>query len=123
MAASMNTRADLVTDAVFHQGLESYGKILIGDKGFEFYNDHHTEDYIQIPWQEVELVMASVYRKGKYIPRYAIQTKTNGVYSFSSKNALRVLKAINQYIPSDKIVRSMTVFQVFKRMFIKQKTA
>lgn len=32
-------------------------------------------DYIQIPWEEVDYVIASVMFKGKYIPRFAIQTK------------------------------------------------
>ncbi|KFN92759.1 putative regulator [Tetragenococcus muriaticus PMC-11-5] len=32
------------------------------------------QDYIQIPWKEVDYVVANVLFKGKWIPRYAIET-------------------------------------------------
>ena len=70
-------------------------------KGFEFFNTRNVNDYIQIPWEEVDYVIASVMFKGKKIPRYAIQTKKNGTFSFSSKEPKKVLRAINRYIPSN----------------------
>ena len=78
MAQSINTKVDLVISGTSYHGLNSYGKIMIGDKGFEFYNDRNVNDYIQIPWKEVDYVIASVMFKGKHIPRYAIprQKKT-----------------------------------------------
>lgn len=48
---------------------------MIGDKGFEFFNEQNVENYIQIPWQEIEYVVVSIIFKGKWIPRFAIQTK------------------------------------------------
>ena len=72
-------------EATSYQGLTNYGKIMVGDKGFEFFNTRNVNDYIQIPWEEVDYVIASVMFKGKKIPRYAIQTKKNGTFSFSSK--------------------------------------
>lgn len=37
---------------------------MIGDKGFEFYNSRDTRKFIQIPWEEVDYVIASVMFKG-----------------------------------------------------------
>ncbi len=79
-------KVDLVVDATSFSGLADYGQIMIGDKGFEFYNSNDYRKFIQIPWEEVDYVIASVMFKGKWIPRYAIKTKKNGTYSFSSKD-------------------------------------
>ena len=69
MAQSLNTKVDLVMDATSFHGMNNYGKIMIGDRGFEYYNEKKMNDYIQIPWEEVDYVIASVMFKGKYIPR------------------------------------------------------
>ena len=121
MAQSINTRVDVVVEATSYQGLTNYGKIMVGDKGFEFFNTRNFNDYIQIPWGEVDYVIASVMFKGKKIPRYAIQTKKNGTYSFASKEPKKVLRAINQYIPSERLVRSLSFFDVLKRNFMPSK--
>ena len=71
--------------------------------------------------EEVDYVIASVMFKGKKIPRYAIQTKKNGTFSFSSKEPKKVLRAINQYIPSERLVRSLSFFDVLKRNFMPSK--
>lgn len=86
MVQSINTKVDLVIDATSFMGLADYGEIMIGDKGFEFYNSRDTRKFIQIPWEEVDHVIASVMFKGKWIPRYAIETKRNGTFTFSSKD-------------------------------------
>ena len=39
MVQSINTKVDLVIEGTSHMGLTDYGKIMIGDKGFEFFND------------------------------------------------------------------------------------
>lgn len=117
MVQSINTKVDMVVDATSYIGFTSYGKIMIGDKGFEFYDDRDTNNYIQIPWKEVDYVIASVLFKGKWIPRYAIQTKANGTYTFSSKKPKVMLRAINQYVDSDHIVRSLGFLDVVKRGF------
>ena len=53
MAQSINTRVDVVVEATSYQGLTNYGKIMVGDKGFEFFNTRNVNDYIQIPWEEL----------------------------------------------------------------------
>ncbi|EST10495.1 DUF956 family protein [Sporolactobacillus laevolacticus] len=115
MVQSMNTKVDFVGDATSFIGLADYGKIMIGDKGFEFYNDRDARKNIQIPWDDVDYVVASVMFKGKWIPRYAIRTKKNGAYSFSSKNPKEVLRAVRKYVKPERMVRSLTFFQVVKR--------
>lgn len=64
MVQSLNTKVDFITDATAFTGLTDYGKIMIGDKGFEFYNSRDTRKFVQIPWEEVDYVIASVMFKG-----------------------------------------------------------
>ncbi|WP_251862076.1 DUF956 family protein [Clostridium sp. Marseille-Q2269] len=115
MVQSLNTKVDLVIDATAFTGFASYGKIMIGDKGFEFYNSRDSGKYIQIPWEEVDYVIASVLLKGKWIPRYAIRTKKNGTYTFASKEAKKVLRVIRNYVDKNRMVCSLSFFDVVKR--------
>ncbi len=115
MVQSLNTKVDLVVDATSFAGLSDYGKIMIGDKGFEFYNSNDYRKFIQIPWEEVDYIIASVILKGKWIPRYAIKTKKNGTYSFSSKETKKVLRTIRKYVDSNRMVKSLSFFDVVKR--------
>ncbi|QHS23797.1 DUF956 family protein [Virgibacillus sp. MSP4-1] len=115
MVQSINTKVDLVIDATSHIRISDYGQIMIGDKGFEFYNKRDPRKYIQIPWEEVDYVIASVLFKGKWIPRYAIQTKQNGTFTFSSKDPKKVFRAIREYIDPNRMVQSLSFFDVIKR--------
>ncbi|WP_055070323.1 DUF956 family protein [Clostridium massiliamazoniense] len=115
MIQSLNTKVDLVVDATSFAGLSDYGKIMIGDKGFEFYNSNDYRKFIQIPWEEIDYIIISVILKGKWIPRYAIKTKKNGTYSFSSKETKKVLRTIRKYVDSNRMVKSLSFFDVVKR--------
>ena len=117
MVESINTKVDLVIDATAFTGLTDYGKIMIGDKGIEFFNARDARKYIQIPWEEVENVIASVMFKGKWIPRYAIETKKSGTFTFSSKNPKKVLRAIREYVDPSHMVHSLSFMDVMKRAF------
>ncbi|PEI62201.1 hypothetical protein COE81_19385 [Bacillus wiedmannii] len=117
MIQSINTKVDLVIDATSFMGLSDYGEIMIGDKGFEFYNSRDSRKFIQIPWEEVDHVIASVMFQGKWIPRYAIKTKRNGTFSFSSKDPKKVLRTIGEYVEPNHMVRSLSFFDVIKRSF------
>ncbi len=75
MVQSINSKVDLVMAGTSYMGLTDYGKIMIGNKGFEFFNERDVNKYIQIPWDEVDKVIASVMFRGRFIPRFAIQTK------------------------------------------------
>ncbi|WP_137625279.1 DUF956 family protein [Lactiplantibacillus pingfangensis] len=117
MVQSLNTKVDMVVDGNSHLGLTDYGKIMIGDHGFEFYDNRNAKNYIQIPWKEVDVVIVSVMFKGRWIPRYGFRTKKNGTYTFSSKQPRKVLREVRKYIKPDHIVRSLTFFDVLKRAF------
>lgn len=122
MVQSLNTKIDLTVKATAFTGLTEYGNIIIGDKAFEFYHQHDPRKYIQIPWNEVDFVIASVLFGGKWIPRYLIQTKKDGTFTFASKQPKQVLRAIRVYIDGQKMVRSLGFFDVLKRAFFKKKT-
>lgn len=115
MVQSLNTKVDLAIKATSYLGLTTYGNIMVGDKAFEFYNQRNVTDYIQIPWEEVDYVIASVMFKGKWIPRFAIQTKESGTYSFSSRNNKKLLRAVSKYVEADHMRKSLTFFQVMGR--------
>lgn len=115
MVQSLNTKVDLAIDGAALTGLTDYGKIMIGDKGFEFYNSRDARKFIQIPWEDVDNVIASVLFKGKWIPRYAIQTKKNGNFIFSSKEPKKVLRVIRKYVDPSHMVQSLSFLDVVKR--------
>ena len=115
MVQSLNTKVNLTINATSFNGVTNYGKIMIGDKGFEFYDSRDVKNYIQIPWEEVDYVIVSVMFKGKWIPRYAIRTKKNGTYTFASKDPKRVLRTVRNYVNPNRIVSSLSFFDVVKR--------
>ena len=115
MVQSLNTKVDFTIEATSYLGIARYGKVMVGDKAFEFYNEKNIRDYIQIPWEEVDYIMASVMFKGKWIPRFAIETKNNGRFTFSTRHNKALLRSVNQYISSERLVRSLSFFQVIQR--------
>ncbi len=115
MVQSINTKVDLTTNATSYLGITDYGKIMIGDKGFEFYNERDARKFVQIPWEEVDQVIASVMFKGKWIPRLLIKSKRNGTYTFSAKDPKKVLRAIRNYVDPSNMVRSLSLLDVVKR--------
>ncbi|MCD8083595.1 MAG: DUF956 family protein [Clostridiales bacterium] len=115
MAQSLNARVDFVIDATSYSGLNSYGKIMIGDRAFEYYNNRKVEDYIQIPWENVDYVIASVMFGGRYIPRIAVRTRQGRDFSFAARKPRELLRAIRKYVPSDHMVRSLTLVGVLKK--------
>lgn len=114
MAQSQNTTVEFTSRGTSFAGLSTYGNILIGDKAFEFYNERNPEDYIQIPWDEVDYVAASVMFGGRWIPRFALFTKQNGHFAFSSKDNKATLRAVREHVPADRIVRSLSFLDVVK---------
>ncbi|NUF50572.1 DUF956 family protein [Gilliamella sp. ESL0250] len=121
MVQSLNTKIDLTVKATFFTAFTEYGQIMIGDKAFEFYHQHDPHKYIQIPWDEIDYVIASVLFAGRWIPRYSIQTKRNGTFNFASKEPKKVLKAIRVYVDGQKMVRSLGFFNVLKLAFFPKK--
>lgn len=118
MIKSINTKVDLTKDSTWFRSIPSYGKVMIGDKAFEFYSDHNVMDFVQIPWKEITYVVADVKFHGKYIPRFEIRTKANDNFIFTTKNPKETLRAIRKYISADHMRRSLPFWQGLKQRFI-----
>ena len=115
MVQSLNKKVDLTINATSYLGMANYVKVLVGDEAFEYYNDKNVNDYIQIPWSEVTEIMASVMFKGKWIPRFAVVTKNNGNFIFSTRDNKKTLRAVKNYVDPNNMVRSLSFFQVISR--------
>jgi len=113
MAQSMNTKVDLTIKATSFHSLTVYGDLMIGDKALEFYNERNVEDYIQIPWTEVDRIAAEVVF-GKIITRFAVMTKQNGNFSFSTRDNKKTLRAVREYVPADHMIKSTSFFDVIR---------
>ena len=71
MAQSLNSKVDLTIKATSFAGLSTNGNVMVGNKAFEFYNERNVEDCIQIPWDTIDRVEASVLFN-KSISRFVI---------------------------------------------------
>ena len=107
MAQSQNTKVDFSIKATSLNGLTNYGDVMVGDKAFEFYNEKNKEDFIQIPWEEIDYISASVYFNKK-IARFAIFTKNNGHFTFSTRDNVKTLQVVGNHFPKEKMYRSPT---------------
>ena len=119
MAQSINHTAEFTGKGTAFTGFNEYGQIMTGDVGFEFFSDRNVERNIQIPWSEVDAVVASVLFKGKYIPRIGLKPKENGTFMFSCREPKKLLHFISLHIPKERMFRSWTVWDVLKRNFKK----
>lgn len=114
MVSSQNTKVTLTIEGTSFLGMTSYGKVMIGDRAFEFYNDKNVRDFIQIPWSEIDFVSALVLFKGKIIPRFMIQTKGKAKYCFSTRDNKKTLREMRTYLGADKLLRSLSFLDVVK---------
>ena len=114
MVASQNTRVDFTIPATSYHNLAVYGKLMVGDKAVEFYNDKNIQDYIQIPWEEIREVSVSLMPGGKKVARFAIFINENAHFSFSTRNNKKTLQAINKHLARDKFSVSPTFLGVVK---------
>ena len=117
MVKSLNTQMELHNKATWFREGPIYGKIMVGDQAFEFYNDTKLQDYIQIPWDEITYVIADVYFGGRHIPRFEIRTKQNGIFRFASRNSRATLKAIQKHIPRESLRKAPSFFAKLKLGF------
>ena len=121
MVVSMNKKVIYTTKANSLTGSigNKHGDVLVGDKAFEFYNQRNPEDYIQIPWGEIERVRAQMFFRDKYIRGFFIDTKRAGSFNFIVKNSGKCLKEMREFIGNDKIVRNKPVLSL-KKLFRKK---
>ena len=120
MVVSMNKKVIYTTKANSLTGSigNKHGDVLVGDKAFEFYNQRNPEDYIQIPWGEIERVRAQMFFRDKYIRGFFIDTKSAGSFNFVVKNAGKCLKEMREFLGNEKIVRNKPLFSL-KKLFKK----
>ena len=85
---------------------------MVGNKAFEYYNERNVEDYIQIPWEEIDYISAEVV--GKKITRFAIFIKQGGHFAFSTRDNKKTLRAVREYVPEDRLLRSKSFLDVVK---------
>ena len=108
MVMSMNSKvvytskANCLTGSIGNKHVD----VMIGDKAFEFYNHRNPEDYIQIPWTEIDKVRAQMFFRDKYIRGFFIDTKKSGSFNFIVKNSGKCLKEMREFIGNEKIVRN-----------------
>lgn len=113
MAQSLNTHVDLTIRANSYLGLGTHGDVLVGDRAFEYYNEKNPEDFIQIPWDQVDHVAASILFGGRWISRFAVFCKDGqGTYSFSTRDDKATLRAMRAHLGAQRLVRSASFFQV-----------
>lgn len=112
MAQSMNSSVDFTCPATSFSGMGTYGNLLVGNVAFEFYNERNPEDYIQIPWTEVDYIAAEVV--GKKITRFAVFIKQGGHFSFSTRDNKATLRAVREYVGEENLVRSLSFVDVIK---------
>ena len=123
MAQSINSTVELTTTGVSYLGMGGkVGKFLLGNKGLEFYSDANVEDYIQIPWENIEKIGANVSRNK--VSRHFEVFTDKGKFLFASKDSGKILKVARQHIGNDKDIRMLTLVQIIiKRLsrFVKRK--
>ena len=122
MAQSLNSTVELTTTGVSYLGMGGKaGKFLLGNKGLEFYSDANVEDYIQIPWENIEKIGANVSRNK--VSRHFEVFTDKGKFLFASKDSGKILKVARQHIGNDKVVRMLTLVQVLMKkltIFVKK---
>lgn len=113
MIKSLNSTVDLTVDASLMMGMVEYGKVMVGNKAFEFYDNKKPDNYILIPWEEIDQIIASVIF-GNKINRFAVVTKSNGKFIFATKNNRQTLSIVRKYIGDKKMIRSKGFFGTLK---------
>lgn len=123
MAQSLNSTVELTTTGVSYLGMGGkVGKFLLGNKGLEFYSNANVEDYIQIPWENIEKIGANVSRNK--VSRHFEVFTDKGKFLFASKDSGKILKVARQHIGNDKVIRMLTLVQVLMKkltIFVKKK--
>ena len=116
MVQSLNAKAEYTTQGISYLGIGAeYGKILVGDQAFEFFNDNNVEDYIQIPWKNISAVYVHV--TGNRVSR-RFKIKTDKIdLDFSAKSSGSLLKVMREHLGNDKILRTASLWDTIRSRF------
>ena len=123
MAQSLNKTVEFHTTGVSYLGVGGkVGKMLLGNAAFEFYADTNVENYIQIPWAEIEQIGANV--SGHKISRHFEIFTKESKFLFASKDSGKILKIAREKLGNDKVVKLPTLLQTIgqkiKNLFAKK---
>lgn len=122
MINSMNNNIDCCLEAVSYNNIVSYGKMMIGNKSLEYYNDKNINDYLQIPWVEIENIEVNLLFNKK-INRFTIKTKKDGNFAFSTQDNKKALREVIKHIDKEKLYVSETliskIIKKIRKIFIK----
>ena len=123
MAQSLNKVIDLQTTGTSYLSISGkVGKFLVGDQALEFYPDVNVEQYIQIPWSNVNQIGANV--SGRKISRHFEVFTDQGKFLFASKDSGTILKIAREKLGNDKVVKLPTLLQTIgqklKNLFAKK---
>ncbi|MGT2948963.1 DUF956 family protein [Streptococcus devriesei] len=122
MVQSINTKVEYTGKGVSYLGIGGkVGKFLLGDRGFEFYNDNNVEHFIQIPWGSILEMGANVSRR-KVSRHFEIVTD-QGKFLFASSDSGKILKISRQHIGNDKVVRYPSLIQKIASRFSRKHKA
>lgn len=111
MAQSINTTVEYTGKGRSYLSMGSnVGSFLIGDKGFEFYNDNNVERFIQIPWESIDKIGANVTRQ-KHISRHFEVYTDKGKFLFASSDSGKILKIARDHLGDEKVVKLPTLLQ------------
>ena len=113
MAQSQNSRVELTIKATNLMGLTSEGSVMVGNRAFEFYNARNPEDFVHIPWDEVDHVAAEVLG-GRHIARFALFTRDGRHFTFSTRDNKATLRAVREHVGAERMVRSPGFVDVIK---------
>ncbi|MFC6171178.1 DUF956 family protein [Loigolactobacillus jiayinensis] len=119
MVESINTQLEITVKATLMLGTQQYGKIQVGETGFEFINKQANRNSVQLPWADIKQVITEVSNNGKKIKRYTVQTTRNVRYIFISKDAKGVLRAMRDHIGPEKLIKAPNMKSIIKRIFTK----
>ena len=110
MAQSLNKTVEFHTTGVSYLGVGGkVGKILVGNAAFEFYADANVEDYVQIPWKEIEQIGANV--SGRKVSRHFEILTDKSKFLFASKDSGKILKIAREHLGNEKVVKLPTLIQ------------
>ncbi|MBZ2096128.1 DUF956 family protein [Streptococcus downii] len=123
MAQSLNKVIDLQTTGTSYLSISGkVGKFLVGNQALEFYPDVNVEQYIQIPWSNIQQIGANV--TGRKISRHFEVFTDQGKFLFASKDSGAILKIAREKLGNDKVVKLPTLLQTigqkFKNLFAKK---
>ncbi|MGT2924900.1 DUF956 family protein [Streptococcus caviae] len=122
MVQSINTKVEYTGKGVSYLGIGGkVGKFLLGDRGFEFYNDANVEHFIQIPWGSIIEMGANVSRK-KVSRHFEIVTD-QGKFLFASSDSGKILKIAREHIGNDKVLRYPSLIQKIASRFSRKHKA